>query len=112
MKLGGYGCLRVATYMMPEGAKEYATIIIGTLSLTQKSEQGELIQALLTMGKAIIVIAMKSPYDIGYLPPVSAYIATYEYTYPALSMAAKAIFGIEKVTGTMPVTVTVSQVKK
>jgi NADH-quinone oxidoreductase subunit M len=28
MKLGGYGCLRVATYVMPEGAKEYATIII------------------------------------------------------------------------------------
>jgi NADH-quinone oxidoreductase subunit M len=28
MKLGGYGCLRVATYLMPEGAKEYAAIII------------------------------------------------------------------------------------
>jgi NADH-quinone oxidoreductase subunit M len=28
MKLGGYGCLRVATYIMPEGAKEYSTIII------------------------------------------------------------------------------------
>jgi NADH-quinone oxidoreductase subunit M len=28
MKLGSYGCLRVATYIMPEGAKEYATIII------------------------------------------------------------------------------------
>lgn len=28
MKLGGYGCLRVATYIMPHGAKEYATIII------------------------------------------------------------------------------------
>jgi NADH-quinone oxidoreductase subunit M len=28
MKLGGYGCLRVATYILPEGAKEYATIII------------------------------------------------------------------------------------
>jgi NADH-quinone oxidoreductase subunit M len=28
MKLGGYGCLRVATYIMPEGAKEYANIII------------------------------------------------------------------------------------
>lgn len=27
MKLGGYGCLRV-TYLMPEGAKEYANIII------------------------------------------------------------------------------------
>lgn len=28
MKLGGYGCLRIATYLMPEGAKEYANIII------------------------------------------------------------------------------------
>ena len=28
MKLGGYGCLRVAAYLMPEGAKEYAAIII------------------------------------------------------------------------------------
>ncbi|MBS1655375.1 MAG: NADH-quinone oxidoreductase subunit M, partial [Bacteroidetes bacterium] len=28
MKLGGYGCIRVATYLMPEGAKEYADIII------------------------------------------------------------------------------------
>ena len=28
MKLGGYGCLRVATYILPEGAKEYANIII------------------------------------------------------------------------------------
>ena len=28
MKLGGYGCLRVATYVMPEGARQYANIII------------------------------------------------------------------------------------
>jgi NADH-quinone oxidoreductase subunit M len=28
MKLGGYGCLRVATYLMPEGAKEYAVYVI------------------------------------------------------------------------------------
>lgn len=28
MKLGGYGCLRVATFMMPDGAKQYADIII------------------------------------------------------------------------------------
>lgn len=28
MKLGGYGCLRVATFLMPQGAIEYADIII------------------------------------------------------------------------------------
>ena len=28
MKLGGYGCLRVATFLMPDAAKEYSWIII------------------------------------------------------------------------------------
>jgi len=28
MKLGGYGCLRVATYLLPAGAQEYANAII------------------------------------------------------------------------------------
>lgn len=28
MKLGGYGCLRVATYLLPDAAKEYSLIII------------------------------------------------------------------------------------
>ncbi len=28
MKLGGYGCLRVAVYLLPDGAKQYADIII------------------------------------------------------------------------------------
>jgi NADH-quinone oxidoreductase subunit M len=28
MKLGGYGCLRVATYLMPDAAHYYSTIII------------------------------------------------------------------------------------
>lgn len=28
MKLGGYGCLRVATYLMPDAAQSYSTIII------------------------------------------------------------------------------------
>lgn len=28
MKLGGYGCLRIATYLLPDGAKEYANIIL------------------------------------------------------------------------------------
>ena len=33
MKLGGYGCLRIATYLMPDGAKEYANIIIVLASI-------------------------------------------------------------------------------
>lgn len=28
MKLGGYGCIRIATFLLPQGAREYADIII------------------------------------------------------------------------------------
>ncbi len=28
MKLGGYGCIRVATYLMPEAAQQYSSIIV------------------------------------------------------------------------------------
>ena len=33
MKLGGYGCLRVATYLLPEAAKEYSNIIIALATI-------------------------------------------------------------------------------
>ncbi len=33
MKLGGYGCLRVATYLMPEGAHYYAPYIIALATI-------------------------------------------------------------------------------
>src|SRR6187397_857942 len=33
MKLGGYGCLRVATYLMPDAAHEYSNIIIVLASI-------------------------------------------------------------------------------
>ncbi|HMP88161.1 MAG TPA: NADH-quinone oxidoreductase subunit M, partial [Lacibacter sp.] len=33
MKLGGYGCLRVATWLMPQAAQEYDTIIIVLASI-------------------------------------------------------------------------------
>ena len=84
---------------------EYDTIIVGTLSAVHGSQQTKLVEALYETGKPIIVVSMRSPYDIAVLPKVSACIATYEFTYPALKMAAKAIYGLEKVNGTLPVTI-------
>jgi NADH-quinone oxidoreductase subunit M len=33
MKLGGYGCLRVATFLMPEAAHTYAPVIIALATI-------------------------------------------------------------------------------
>jgi beta-N-acetylhexosaminidase len=86
-------------------AESFDTVIVGTLSASQSNKQLDLIQKLKGTGKSIVVIAMRSPYDLAYIPGVPAYIATYEFTTPALRMAAKALYGRETVHGKLPVTI-------
>ncbi|MFS0821227.1 beta-N-acetylhexosaminidase [Bacillus sp. 1P02SD] len=88
-----------------EKASGYDTVIVGTLTITPSSNQITLVEKLIKEKDSVIVIAMRSPYDYGYLPDVPAYINTYEFTYPALKVAAGAIFGKEEVKGSLPVTV-------
>lgn len=88
-----------------EMSGRYDTIIVGTMSAVQNPEQVNLIKSLLKSEKKVIVVAMKSPYDISCFRGVSAYIATYEYTYSALCAAARLIFGLDEAKGKMPVTI-------
>ncbi|MFD2044903.1 beta-N-acetylhexosaminidase [Ornithinibacillus salinisoli] len=86
-------------------AQDYGVIILGTLTITAGSKQIQLAEKLVESGKTFIVIAMRSPYDLAYLPNVHAYLNTYEFSYPALKVAAGAIFGKEQVSGKLPVTI-------
>lgn len=84
-------------------AKDYDYVIIGTSGLSTESKQIELVQRIQEIGIPIIVIAMKSPYDIALLPKVSAFICTYEPTATAIQIAVSALFGKEQVKGALPV---------
>ncbi|WP_078550157.1 beta-N-acetylhexosaminidase [Litchfieldia alkalitelluris] len=91
---------------MIEKAKQYETIIIGTLTASNSKDHIRFIKELVSLGKNIVVIAMRSPYDLSYLPKqIDVYIATYEFTTPALRMAAKAIYGLEEIKGQLPITI-------
>ena len=85
-------------------AKEFEVIVVGTLSLSSKSKEIELIGRLIELGIPLVGVAMRNPYDIRHFPKIAAYIATYEFTYVALKTAAKAIFGVISVSGKLPVT--------
>ncbi|WP_026691306.1 beta-N-acetylhexosaminidase [Alteribacter aurantiacus] len=105
-------CEGAKTYTLPKTVEELdaimndtSTFIVGTLSAGPNSEEVTLIKYLVQKNKTVIVVAMRSPYDLAHLPPgVGAYMATYEFSYPALKIAAKAIFGKEDVKGKAPVT--------
>lgn len=83
----------------------YEYIIVGTLNLAENLKQLKLINEIAAKGIPVIAVAMRSPYDVSYLSAVQASICTYEYSYPALKIAAGAIFGREQVTGKLPVTI-------
>lgn len=86
-------------------AKEFDTIIVATLTVTPGDSQITLVEKLHEMSKRVVVVATRSPYDFAYLPHVPAYICTYEFTTPALSMATRAIYGKETVRGKLPITI-------
>ncbi|MFS0674131.1 beta-N-acetylhexosaminidase [Ornithinibacillus sp. 179-J 7C1 HS] len=85
-------------------AKDYVAVIVGTLSVKADDQQVKMVEELFKENSNVIIIATRSPYDIAYLPNVPAYIATYEFTNPALQTAAEAVFGKVKVKGKLPVT--------
>ncbi|MCH1625952.1 beta-N-acetylhexosaminidase [Fredinandcohnia sp. SECRCQ15] len=92
-------------------AKAYDAVVIGTLTVLSGDAQVKLVEKIYETGVPVVVVATRSPYDMAYLPDVHGYVCTYEFPYPALKMAAKAIYGIEQVTGRLPVTIPKDAVK-
>ncbi|WP_408006641.1 beta-N-acetylhexosaminidase [Pseudalkalibacillus sp. A8] len=81
------------------------TIIVGTLSATRSEGQKRMMSDMLNLNKPLIHIAMRSPYDLGLFPEADVSVATFEFTTPALRLAVHSLFGLEKVSGTLPVSI-------
>ncbi|WP_152657897.1 beta-N-acetylhexosaminidase [Oceanobacillus sp. CFH 90083] len=86
-------------------ARNYDYIILGTITVTEHSPVITLVNQLLKRNKKIIGVGMRNPYDFHFLQNVQAFINTYEFSYPALQIAAGAIFGVEEAKGTLPVNI-------
>ena len=70
--------------------------------------QRKLIQALLATGKPVVVVAVRDPYDIAYLPGVKTYLATYSYSPVAIESAVRVIVGEVAPSGKLPVDIPVA----
>jgi beta-N-acetylhexosaminidase len=90
---------------LAEKAKDYDVVIIGTMNVKGDDPQIQLVKQINNVCEKTMVIALRNPYDLSFFPEIPCYIATYEYTEPALAVAAKVLFGIEKAEGKLPVTI-------
>ncbi|MGK5740415.1 glycoside hydrolase family 3 protein [Micromonospora sp. URMC 103] len=70
-----------------------------------RASQQRLVAALRATGKPVVVVAVRDPYDIAYLPGVSTYLATYSYTRAAMDALVRALHGELSPRGRLPVTI-------
>ncbi len=74
----------------------------------RRGGQQKLVKELLATGTQVVVVAVRDPYDIAYLPGVQTYLATYSYNPVAIEAAVRVITGEVSPAGTLPVDVPVA----
>ncbi|MBV9231364.1 MAG: hypothetical protein JOZ18_18790, partial [Chloroflexi bacterium] len=88
---------------MRRAARAADVIIMATVNANLDQQEAELMQALIQLERPIVGIALGNPYDLLAFPELRTYVATYEYTVPALTAAARTIFGVVPAQGRLPV---------
>lgn len=79
--------------------------IVATVNAHLDEEQANVVRLLIAGKRRVIGIAVRNPYDLQTFPQLRTFVATYEYTRPALVAAACVIFGEREARGHLPVRV-------
>jgi beta-N-acetylhexosaminidase len=80
-------------------------VIVATINAHLDQRQAAMMQHILRSGKPTIGLAACDPYDLSVFPELGTYLATYEYTVPALEAAVEVLFGEAIAGGHLPVTI-------
>lgn len=90
-------------------AIEAADVVVAvTLNAILDERQAERMRRLVTMGKRVAGIAAGAPYDLDVFPDLRTYLATYEFTEPALTTVGHILFGEMQARGQLPVSLSLS----
>ncbi len=79
------------------------TVIVATNDVAKNKTQVDLVAALQKENVPLIIVAVRSPYDLMYLPNVTTYLATYGTNPPLIKAAAAILTGQAKPRGRLPV---------
>lgn len=85
-----------------EQAARADVIIMGTVVAERDDAQAALVRALHETGKRLIVIAMRTPYDLTAFPMIDTYLCIYGIRTHNTEAAARALFGEITPTGLLP----------
>jgi beta-N-acetylhexosaminidase len=78
-------------------------IVVTTSRAATSAGQQKLVDALIDTGVPVVVVAVREPYDIAYLPEAQTFLTTYGYRTVSLASAVEVIFGESAPRGRLPV---------
>jgi beta-N-acetylhexosaminidase len=90
------------------GAADVKQLVIGVYDASFHQDQIALVRGLQGAGKPLVVVALRSPYDLLHLGDVQGYVAVYENRPLSIRSTAKALLGRIPFRGKLPVTLTES----
>ena len=86
-------------------AQDADTVVVTTYTANTNTAQQQLVSALQSTGKDIVVSAIRNPYDLMKFPEVEGYLATYGNRDVSVEALAKVLSGEVNPQGRLPVTI-------
>ncbi len=81
-------------------ARDADVVIVGTVAAGP--EQAALVNALLDLGKPVVTVALRSPFDLAEYPNAGTHVCTYSGHEPSVRALADALFGRGDFPGRLP----------
>jgi beta-N-acetylhexosaminidase len=78
-------------------------IVVGTISASLQPGQVALVEALLSLGRPTVTVALRTPWDLEAYPAATTHACTYSVLEPSLTALADALFGLAPFPGGLPV---------
>lgn len=85
--------------------QDYDLVIVGTINACHQFEQATLVNALLEVEVPLIVVALRTPYDLVAYPGAQTYVCTYSILEPSMVALAGALWGKVPFRGHLPVSI-------
>ncbi|HRF96174.1 MAG TPA: hypothetical protein PLZ51_13305, partial [Aggregatilineales bacterium] len=78
------------------------TVVVGTIIANNDASQAEFVKALIARGQNVIVVALRTPYDLVAFPQVETYLCTYGIREVSMEATARVLFGEIQAQGILP----------
>lgn len=85
-----------------EASRNADVVIVGTISASDDLAQAALVRALLVRGDRLVVVSLRTPYDLVAFPAVETYLCAYSIRPASMEAVARVLFGEIPARGLLP----------